>query len=36
MQDEKCRWHNKGFCLKGLAGTKCELEDCVAHVKEED
>lgn len=36
MQDEKCRWHHEGSCLKGMPGTVCELEDCVAHITEEE
>ena len=36
MKDEKCIYHHDGCCRKGLAGTACELEGCVAHtVKEE-
>jgi len=31
MTDENCTYYEKGYCLKGLAGTKCELEGCVAH-----
>ena len=31
MTDEKCAYYHKGFCLKGMVGTICELDDCVAH-----
>lgn len=25
-----CKWYCAGECKKGLPGTKCELESCVA------
>ena len=31
MTDERCGYHHKGYCLKGLSGTPCELRGCVAH-----
>lgn len=31
MTDNKCVYYQEGYCLKGLTGTKCELEGCVAH-----
>lgn len=24
--------YQDGYCLKGLAGTKCKLEECVTHI----
>lgn len=32
MKDDKCAYYQEGYCLKGLVGTKCELEGCVAHM----
>ena len=31
MTDERCEYYHKGFCLKGMVGTICELDNCVAH-----
>lgn len=31
MKEEKCVYYHKGFCLKGVVGTICELDECVAH-----
>lgn len=31
MTDEKCAYYKDGYCLKGLVGTKCEIEGCIAH-----
>lgn len=28
---EDCIFHHDGYCLKGLAGTRCELVGCVAY-----
>lgn len=30
MVDGKCGYHHEGYCLKGLPGTPCEVEGCVA------
>ena len=27
-----CAWFNNGYCKKGLPGTRCEIEGCVAHI----
>ena len=35
MTNEKCEYYDKGFCQKGLEGTKCELNGCVAHIEKE-
>ena len=32
MTDKRCINYQDGFCLKGLDGTKCELEGCIAHI----
>lgn len=32
MEDKRCTYYHEGFCTKGLLGTKCELEGCVAHI----
>lgn len=31
MTDDKCAYYQEEYCLKGLPGTKCELEGCVAY-----
>lgn len=31
MTDEYCKYYNNGHCTKGLRGTKCDLNGCVAH-----
>jgi hypothetical protein len=31
MKDEKCIYFKNGDCSKGLAGTPCEVNGCVAH-----
>lgn len=31
MIDYKCVYHHEGCCLKGLSGTPCELQGCIAH-----
>ena len=36
MIDEKCIYYYKGFYLKGMVGTICELDDCVAHTIKTD
>lgn len=34
MKDEKCIYFKNGNCSKGLEGTPCELNGCVAHTTE--
>ena len=36
MDYERCEYYHKGFCLKGMVGTICELDDCVAHTIKTD
>ena len=31
MQDKECGYFHEGCCLKGLPGTPCETNGCVAH-----
>lgn len=31
MEKPNCEYYKKGHCKKGLNGTPCELEGCVAH-----
>ena len=31
--DETCFFYDKGFCKKGLEGTECDLNGCVAHIR---
>jgi hypothetical protein len=33
MTDDKCVYHKDGYCLKGLDGTPCEREGCIAHIE---
>ncbi len=30
MKEVKCAWYWKGYCNKGIIGTKCEVKGCVA------
>ncbi len=30
MSKVKCAWYWKGYCNKGLPGTKCEVKGCIA------
>lgn len=30
MSKVKCAWYWKGYCNKGLPGTKCEIKGCAA------
>lgn len=32
MTDKNCGCHQDGYCLKGLPGTPCEVDGCVAHL----
>lgn len=36
MKDELCAYEHDGFCMKGLAGTPCETEGCVARCSEQN
>ena len=31
MKYPECEYYDKGDCTKGLKGTPCDLEGCVAH-----
>ena len=31
-----CKWYNGGDCMKGLPGTPCEPNGCVAWTEKED
>lgn len=31
MKEEICVYYHKGFCLNGVVGTICELDECIAH-----
>lgn len=36
MKDELCAYEHDGLCMKGLAGTPCETEGCVARCSEQN
>lgn len=36
MKDELCAYEHDGLCMKGLAGTPCEIEGCVARRSEQN